>query len=177
VWALAFVVLTGGFATQFALAAPPPPPDFWDFTISNTTGADVTDIKVKLYTAQGPTFEALSTAPISIHIPELATGGSMVITLKKVYCVSKITADATCGGKALTPTLSIEAEQGDWDGDGAADVEYSGFCHGAPPGGTNYLPRLEFSKATNKFKGALHAKWRWNNHWPATAESSMGTFN
>jgi len=153
----------GTLAVRLAWAAPPPP-SFWNFTITNGTGADVEAIDVKLYKAAPPTYATLEATPIQLSLSALPDDGSVVVTLKKSWGIARITAQAKCGGKPLQHELVLQTPLQDYDGDG--DKEYSGFCYQAPTGKINYMPTLEFRLEGGQPLGELRGKWRWDAHWP-----------
>lgn len=156
---------------HLASASPPPPPRFYDFTMSNTTGVMVENISVELHFADPATnYSTLDPAPIVINISKLPNGKEIVLgsgTLTKgLYGVAKIVVRAECpGGQTLQAPAEITASKGQYEPATPLE-EYSGFCEDAPPNEVDYAPRLSFSRnAAGQFEAVLAAKCRWNLYW------------
>jgi hypothetical protein len=174
VWVSAFLLLAVGIAARFAFAAPPPPPDFWEFTISNTDAGRITDIEVECFHAQGPDYYDEAPTPYKLSVPELEEGSEVILTLKKIYCINRITVTAQRNDRPLLNTLEIIADKLQFTGD--PTPEWSGFCYGAPSGQTSYKPRLDFRMQGTPAEpmAKLHARCRWGLHYPQPAVSQSG---
>jgi hypothetical protein len=170
---LVLAVLCLALAQQ--ASAQPPPPAFWNFTISNATGAPVADVDVQLIPSVGPSHSTLG-PPIAVSVSSLPNGGSVVVNLPQTYGIAKITANGKCPGQ-LPANVEITAPLGDYNGQ--PGDEYPGFCPQAPTGQTDFQPVLIFRKNAQdptKREAYLAGKWRWDDHWPAQPVKDTKTF-
>ncbi len=121
----------GGFAD-----AEPPPPSFWDFNIMNTTGVEVTDIKVSITHANAPGYQSLPTAPTLVSsLESLPTGKTVKLGTPGWFGAAVIQVAAMCG--ELSVSCTISADKSDFTGDGTD--EYAGFCPENTSGGAAFL--------------------------------------
>lgn len=114
----------------------PPPPSFWDFSIMNTTGVDVTDIKISVTHANAPGYQSLPSAPTLVSsLASLPTGKTVKLGTPGWFGAAVIEVTATCG--ELSVTCTISADRSDFTGDGSD--EYAGFCPESASGGAAFL--------------------------------------
>lgn len=163
---LILVTLGIGLA-QTASAAPPPPP-FYNFEITNETGADITDASVTLVPAVGTAWGT----PIVITMSELPNGAKVAVHLPNTYGIAKITANAQCPQPLPSP-VEITAPLN------AAGNAYTGFTFDMPGSEPDYKPRLIFRKKSGnpaKREAFLASKWRWGAEFSPQPVKSTKTF-
>lgn len=157
------LLLTFSLLAGRSACANPPPPTFWDFQVTNSTGQTVTNIEIKLYpTADGSwdTFED----PIVITIPKLLDGRTLVLGTYGVWCIAKINVTAKCPAtKSATVEIVANASPNYIPNNGK--TEYSGFTpEGPQPQWCS--PVLTFFHMGDDDYMRVSAKWRWENDWP-----------
>ncbi len=105
--------------------ASPPPPNFWDFTVVNSTGMDVTNVNVEFTHGAGPDYKTQPAQPtLTTTLSAVPSGRTVGIGTPGWHGVSRIRVTASCNG--ATVTCTIQAQQADFTGDGQA--EFAGFC-------------------------------------------------
>lgn len=164
-WAVGLLLLLGLAAVPQAIAVPPPPPSFYNFTITNQLPGDVTGLQVEFYKTQGVHHDAIDPAPVTMNMSAVPSGAEMVISLKQTYGIAKIVVQARCPGSPTPKTVEITAPLGDHDVPPDGQLEYACFCYQAPPGQSNYTPRLEFKNSAGQDVIHLHARARWKTFW------------
>lgn len=176
---LLLLVALSVVAGQFA-AAQPPPPSFVDFLISNQTGFTATGIKVELWESQSNYTTLPSQATTTVTIDQLGNGRNFTFEMGNTFGIAKIRVTAFCPApkKAI---VEITADQGQFAGPPPAPAVFAGFCKTAPPGQSNFQPRVTFSGGGTP-SATLQAKDRWGTvHWGTapnhTPKVSTAPFN
>jgi hypothetical protein len=146
--------------------AEPPPPSFWRFTVTNTTGFDMRAIELKLYMSRPPLREQIDMQnPIVVHIPSLGNGQSFSYDPSQttwgvalVQCTEARVMAGTPNGLRLAEALQITAKRAAFVS--GMQPKFAGFTNDGP---TSSFP---MAMAFGANDAHLRAKWRWGWNWP-----------
>jgi hypothetical protein len=164
---IAVVVVLSVVSGRMASATEPPPPSFWNFTITNSTGQDVSNLTVKLFPHVKDHYDQIDTAhPCTLTVSSLANGVTVGLGMPKLYGIAQITASGQCPAQHPAVNVTITATQGPFMQN--SPPVYAGFTPESPttPNG-DFPPRLEFYSQNGQFHAKLQAKSRWDMNWDA----------